>query len=148
MTRSIRIGEIGSYCENQVEQLLRATVLETDRRLKERSPVDTGRFRFSWQIGENTTGIYDAGPQQPSDPSSKTRTSPPASPAPPLARGVNYTPTFEKLGNVYSIHNSLPYAEPLAQGHSSQAPAGWLDLVAREMQSNVSKNWERIRRQG
>lgn len=145
---NLPIRDIGNYCERQVEQLLRATVLETDRRLKERSPVDTGRFRFSWQIGENTTGIYDAGPQQPSDPSSKTRTSPPSSPAPPLARGVNYTPTFEKLGNVYSVHNNLPYAESLAQGHSSQAPAGWVDLTAREMQRFVDTNWERIRRQG
>jgi len=145
---NLPIRDIGNYCERQVEQLLRATVLATDRKLKERSPVDTGRFRFSWQIGENTTGIYDAGPQQPSDPSSKTRTSPPSSPAPPLARGVNYTPTFEKLGNVYSVHNNLPYAESLAQGHSSQAPAGWVDLTAREMQRFVDTNWERIRRQG
>jgi hypothetical protein len=145
---NLPIRDIGNYCERQVEQLLRATVLATDRKLKERSPVDTGRFRFSWQIGQNTTGIYDAGPQQPSNPSSKTRTSPPSSPAPPLARGVNYTPTFEKLGNVYSVHNNLPYAESLAQGHSSQAPAGWVDLTAREMQRFVDTNWERIRRQG
>lgn len=145
---NLPIRDIGNYCERQVEQLLRATVLATDRKLKERSPVDTGRFRFSWQIGENTTGIYDAGPQQPSDPGSKTRTSPPANPAPPLARGVNYTPTFEKLGNVYNVHNNLPYAESLAQGHSSQAPAGWVDLTAREMQRFVDTNWERIRRQG
>ncbi len=145
---NLPIRDIGNYCERQVEQLLRATVLATDRKLKERSPVDTGRFRFSWQIGENTTGIYDAGPQQASDPNSKTRTSPPANPAPPLARGVNYTPTFEKLGNVYSVHNNLPYAESLAQGHSSQAPAGWVDLTAREMQRFVDTNWERIRRQG
>lgn len=145
---NLPIRDIGNYCERQVEQLLRATVLATDRKLKERSPVDTGRFRFSWQIGQNTTGIYDAGPQQPSNPNSKTRTSPPSSPAPPLARGVNYTPTFEKLGNVYSVHNNLPYAESLAQGHSSQAPAGWVDLTAREMQRFVDTNWERIRRQG
>ena len=123
-------------------------MLETDRRLKERSPVDTGRFRFSWQIGENTTGFYDAGPQQPSDPNSAQRVSPPPDPKGPLARGINYTPTYETLGNVYSIHNSLPYAERLAQGHSKQAPAGWIDLVAREMQTNIQTNWERIKRQG
>lgn len=145
---NLPIRDIGNYCERQVEQLLRATVLATDRKLKERSPVDTGRFRFSWQIGENATGSYDAGPQRPSDPSNRTRTTPPTDPAPPLARGVNYTPTFEKLGNVYSIHNNLPYAERLAQGHSSQAPAGWIDLTAREMQRFVDTNWERIRRQG
>jgi len=134
MTRSIRIGDIGSYCEQQVEQLLRATVLETDRRLKERSPVDTGRFRFSWQIGENSaSGI----PQPPGQYRGA---------APPLA--INYQAGQERLGNVYSVHNNLPYAEPLAQGHSQQAPAGWVDLVAREMQANVQRNWERIRARG
>ena len=145
---NLPIRDIGNYCEQQLEQLLRATVLQSDRLLKERSPVDTGRFRFSWQIGENITGSYDAGAQQPSDPTNRLRTAPPTDPAPPLARGINYTPTYETLGNVYSIHNSLPYAEPLAQGHSKQAPAGWVDLVAREMQANVQRRWERIKRQG
>ena len=135
MTRSIRIGDIGNYCEQQVEQLLRATVLETDRRLKERSPVDTGRFRFSWQIGENSAGGTPAPPGQYR-----------GNAAPPLA--INYQAGQERLGNVYSIHNNLPYAEPLAQGHSPQAPAGWVDLVAREMQANVQRNWERIRARG
>ena len=132
MTRSIRIGDIGNYCEQQVEQLLRATVLEADRRLKERSPVDTGRFRFSWQIGENSASGTPAPPGQYR-----------GNAAPPLA--INYQAGQERIGNVYSIHNNLPYAEPLAQGHSPQAPAGWVDLVGREMQSFVARNWERIR---
>jgi hypothetical protein len=135
MTRSIRIGDIGNYCEQQVEQLLRATVLEADRRLKERSPVDTGRFRFSWQIGENSDSGTPAPPGQYR-----------GNAAPPLA--INYQAGQERLGNVYSIHNNLPYAEPLAQGHSPQAPAGWVDLVGREMQSFVARNWERIRARG
>ena len=135
MTRSIRIGDIGNYCEQQVEQLLRATVLETDRRLKERSPVDTGRFRFSWQIGENSSSGTPAPPGQYR-----------GTAAPPLA--INYQAGQERLGNVYSVHNNLPYAEPLAQGHSQQAPAGWVDLVGREMQSFVASNWERIRARG
>ena len=132
MTRSIRIGDIGNYCEQQVEQLLRATVLEADRRLKERSPVDTGRLRMSWQIGENGASGTPAPPGQYR-----------GNAAPPLA--INYQAGQERLGNVYSIHNNLPYAEPLAQGHSPQAPAGWVDLVGREMQSFVASNWERIR---
>ena len=64
MARTIKLAQIGSYMKGQVEQLLRATVLQTDTLLKQNSPVDTGRFRASWQIGENATGNYDAGPQQ------------------------------------------------------------------------------------
>lgn len=145
MTRSIRIADIGSYCEQQVEQLLRATVLETDRRLKERSPVDSGRLRVSWQIGEN----------------SASGTPPPpgnygGAPTPPVA--INYQAGQERLGNVYSIHNNLPYAEPVVMG-TSLPPSwggvyrtrqgtipGFPDLVAREMQVFVDRNWERIKR--
>jgi len=132
---NLPIRDIGKYMGGQLEQLLRVTVLETDARLKLQSPVDTGRFRVSWQIGQNAAdstpapeGSYDAGITPP--------------------KGSNYQPGQEKLGNYYSVHNNLPYAEPLAQGHSPQAPAGWVDRTAREMQNFVNTNWERIRRQG
>ena len=147
MSRSITIGQIGAYAHEQTEKLLRQTVLTTDQMLKEASPVDTGRFRFSWQIGENTTGAYDAGPQQPSSPLSRERTSPPKDPMPLLARGMNYTPTYERLGNLYSVHNNLPYAEPLARGHSTQAPDGWIDNIANDIRTRVRDAAERINRE-
>jgi hypothetical protein len=132
---NLPIRDIGNYMGGQLEQLLRVTVLETDARLKLQSPVDTGRFRVSWQIGQNAAdstpapeGSYGAGITPP--------------------KGSNYQPGQEKLGNYYSVHNNLPYAEPLAQGHSPKAPAGWVDRTAREMQNFVNTNWERIRRQG
>jgi hypothetical protein len=34
MARTIRIGDIGDYANNQMEKLLRAAVLETDSLLK------------------------------------------------------------------------------------------------------------------
>jgi hypothetical protein len=132
---NLPIRDIGNYMGDQLEKLLRVTVLETDARLKQQSPVDTGRFRVSWQIGQNAAdgapaseGGYGAGITPP--------------------KGSNYQPGQEKLGNYYSVHNNLPYAEPLAQGSSKQAPAGWVDRTAREMQRFVDQNWERIRRQG
>ena len=118
MARRINLSQIGSYSQEKYEKLLRATVLETDSRLKQASPVDTGRFRMSWAISENGTPGYDAGP----DPGSTTITPP---------RRLDYQ--VERAGGVYHIHNNLPYAEPLANGHSPQAPAGWTDLIAREM---------------
>jgi hypothetical protein len=147
MTRSIRIGDIGNYCEQQVEQLLRATVLEADRRLKERSPVDTGRLRMSWQIGENSAGGTPAAPGNYRGMAS-----------PPVA--INYQAGQERLGNVYSIHNNLPYAEPVVMG--TGLPPSWggvyrtrqgtvpgfPDLVAREVQRFVRTGWEAIKRRG
>ena len=131
MTRRINLSQIGTYSTEKFEQLLRVTVFETDSRLKQDSPVDTGRFRLSWAISETGTPGYDAGPQ--AGPSAIT---------PP--RRLDYQ--VERLGGVYHIHNNLPYAEALANGHSPKAPAGWTDLIAREMTAWAKQEADRIGR--
>ena len=131
MTRRINLSQIGNYSTEKFEQLLRVTVFETDSRLKQGSPVDTGRFRLSWAISETGTPGYDAGPQ-----TGASGITPP--------RRLDYQ--VERAGGVYHIHNNLPYAEPLANGHSPQAPAGWTDLIAREMTAWVRQEANRIGR--
>jgi hypothetical protein len=131
MARTIRVGDIGDYCNQQMEKLLRAAVLETDSLLKQASPVDTGRFRASWQVGENAApgGIAPPGSY---------------SAAPPLSR-IGYQQ--ERIGNVYSVHNNLPYAEPLARGTSKQAPGGWVQGAAKDVQGRVRIAAARIGRE-
>ena len=131
MTRRINLSQIGTYSTEKFEQLLRVTVFETDSRLKQGSPVDTGRFRLSWAISETGTPGYDAGPQ-----AGGSGITPP--------RRLDYQ--IERAGGVYHIHNNLPYAEPLANGHSPQAPAGWTDLIAREMTAWARQESDRIGR--
>lgn len=130
MARPIKIEDMGRYVEQQMEKLLRAAVLETDSLLKQASPVDTGRFRASWQVGENAApggimppGSYDAAP---------------------IAR-IGYQK--EKPGNVYSVHNNLPYAEPLANGSSQQASPGWVQGIAKDVQTRVIAAAARIGRE-
>lgn len=132
MAGVIKFEDIGKYTEKQFEKLLRVAVLETDSRLKQESPVDTGRFRASWAIGQNSAPFRG----QPDGSYSQ---------APPLA--VNYQLGNEKPGNIYSIHNNLPYAEPLATGWSKQAPSGWVDNVAKNIQTWVNKQADRIGRE-
>ena len=137
MTRVIRVGDIGDYASQQMEKLLRASVLETDSLLKQASPVDTGRFRVSWQVGENAApgGIAPEGSY---------------SGIPPLSR-IGYSQ--EQVGNVYSVHNNLPYAEPLANGHSRQTAgaqggqAGWIQGIAKDVQGRVRIAADRIGRE-
>jgi hypothetical protein len=49
----------------------------------------------------------------------------------------------EKIGNVYSVHNNLPYAEALANGSSKQTAgaqggqAGWIQGAAKDVQGRV-----------
>jgi hypothetical protein len=121
MARNIKITEIGDYANNQMEKLLRAAVLETDSLLKQASPVDTGRFRASWQVGENSApgGIKASG----------SYTGIPA-----LDR-IGYSQ--ERIGNVYSVHNNLPYAESLANGSSKQADRGFIQGIAKDVQGRV-----------
>jgi hypothetical protein len=132
MAKTIDIGDIGEYAERQFNLLVKAAVLTADRRLKLASPVDTGRFRASWAIGENAApfkgqpeGEYEGN-------------------LPPNA--VNYQLGNEKIGNVYSIHNNLIYAEPLARGRSKQAPDGWVDSIAKDIQTYVNAEADRIGR--
>jgi hypothetical protein len=47
--RKITLVQIGSFAEDNVSKLVRAIALEAETQLKQQSPVDTGRFRSSWQ---------------------------------------------------------------------------------------------------
>ena len=114
--------------EKRMNALLSQAVLHTDTLLKQESPVDLGTFQNSWQIGENGTGEYNGG-------EGKTIQPP---------KGMNYQVGNEKIGNTYTIHNSLPYAEALAAGHSKQAPAGWIQQIAKDMQGWIQINAKRI----
>jgi hypothetical protein len=145
MARVIRIGDIGDYANSQMEKLLKSAVLDTDTLLKSASPVDTGRFRASWQVGENGAGAYDAGPQQAATGAFKDQTEPPGKPTPPALRRMNYSK--ERPGNIYSVHNNLPYAEPLANGSSKQASPGWVQGIAKDVQGRVIAAAARIGRE-
>ena len=137
MARTIRVGDIGDYCNQQMEKLLRAAVLDTDSLLKAASPVDTGRFRASWQVGENSA----SGGRKPDGNYSKSeideRTAQGIIPIDRVGYGE------EKIGNVYSVHNNLPYAEPLANGSSKQTEGaqggrdGWVQGAAKDVQGRV-----------
>jgi hypothetical protein len=137
MARTIRVGDIGDYASQQMEKLLRSAVLETELLLKMASPVDTGRFRASWATGENTAGSYDGGEQQPATGQYRDATKPPKDPSLERRITIGYQAGQERIGNVYSVHNNLPYAESLANGSSKQAPAGWVQGVAKDVQGRV-----------
>jgi len=147
------LDEIGPALEEFGRDLLSAAILETDGRIKEASPVDTGRFRNSWMIGENSNS------GQPAPPGNYGANMPP-----PVT--INYQLGNEQLGNEYSIHNNLEYAEPVAYG--TNLPPSWggeykvgnlsldpprnrgvvpgfPDLIAKEMQGFVDQKFREFR---
>jgi hypothetical protein len=138
MARRISLAQFGDYSKDKYERLLREVVFQTDVLLKQGSPVDTGRLRLAWSISEQGTPGYDPGPQ-----SSVPAIVPP--------RRLDYQ--VERAGNVYHIHNSLPYAEPVIYGSylppswngrwrskNNQIEKGYPDVIVREM-----ANWARQR---
>ena len=111
--KKIKINDIGRFTEEQFEKVIRFAVLELDARLKEGSPVDTGRFRGSWQISQNSKSAPVLfGPFQNTE-------ALPRSALPPIR--TNYVK--EKTGNTYTILNNLPYAEAVTYG--TNLPPSW-----------------------
>jgi hypothetical protein len=143
MARQIQVGDIGDYCNQQMEKLLRAAVLETDSLLKQASPVDTGRFRASWQVGENAApgGIAPEGQFDTKKTFKTSKRGRTTQEVLPIQR-LGYQQ--EKVGNIYSVHNNLPYAEPLASGSSKQADPGWVQGIAKDVQTRVQAAAARI----
>lgn len=144
MVKQIKLSQIGDYSKDQYEKLLRITVLEADKRLKEASPTDSGRLKASWQIGQNTA----SGGNKPEGKYPNV--------ALPPSR-LNYT--RETVGNVYSVHNNVPYAEPVLMGDNlprswqgrwrskgNQIQKGYPLVIAQDLKNFVRTNAARIGR--
>ena len=128
MSVEIPINGIGDFLESEVDKLLRVVVFEVDAAVKENTPVDTGRMAASWMIVENEAN------GEPKGLGKYTSAGP--------AKGSNYQPGQEKVGNVYSIHNNLPYAEVICYtDHSKKVDPGWFELIAKNASKRVEDIW-------
>jgi hypothetical protein len=128
MSVEIPIAGIGDFLESEVDKLLRVVVFEVDAAVKENTPVDTGRMAASWMIGENEANGEPKGPGKYTSAGDAT--------------GSNYKPGQEKVGNVYSIHNNLPYAEVICYtDHSKKVDPGWFELIAKNTSKRIEDIW-------
>tara|TARA_R110002072_G_scaffold117219_1_gene248086 strand:+ start:208 stop:636 length:429 start_codon:yes stop_codon:yes gene_type:complete len=131
MARSIKITEVGQHVKGKYEKLITAAVAETYKSLVQKSPVASGRFRTSWAVGENDASFSGEPAGQSSYPA----------PNPNQPRKIGYQK--ERIGNVYSVYNNLPYAErletaSLGKGSSTQTNGpGWVRATAKRVQSII-----------
>jgi len=131
MAVNIKITEIGKHAKGNYEKLLAALVAETYKSLAQKSPVDTGRFKASWAVGENDASFPGEAAGQSSYPA----------PNPNQPRKIGYQK--ERIGKVYSVYNNLPYAEKLetaslGKGSSKQTNGpGWVRATAKRVQSII-----------
>ena len=158
MTRNVPPEKIGAYMEERLNVLLHTCVLESDARLKLATPVDVGRMRNAWTIGQNSppnfTPLGETNDKQPAkvyaDPTSvavRMNRTP--------QRYSNYASGQEKVGNQYFISNNVTYAEPIAYGtglprswggkyRSIQTTPGYPDLIAKTMERWLEREWKRM----
>lgn len=123
--KKIQIKDIGGFFKEEHEDLLRLAVFTLDSRIKQVSPVDTGRFRMNWQLAENKRNApIQGGPFNPN----KSAIIPPFK--------LNYQK--EKAGNTYSLINPLPYAEAVCFG--TNTPPSWGN-VFRSKDANRKAGW-------
>ena len=102
MAQRIKLENVGKFVEGEYNKLIKAAVAETYGSLVQKSPVDTGRFKASWAVGQNNATF-------PGEPAGKSSYQ---TPNPEQPRKIGYDK--EKAGNTYIVYNNLPYADKLA----------------------------------
>lgn len=128
---AIDMAAFGARSKTQMRNVVRWVSLEMLRRIVMRSPVDTGRFRANWQVDLNTppeevTVDVDVDGQI------------------TVMAGELKLAGYELGGTVFIVNN-LPYAIPLEEGHSKQAPAGMVGVTLTEFPGVVETSASAVR---
>jgi hypothetical protein len=121
---AVRIRTLGENVQNNATALVRKVALSVDATVVSATPVDTGRARSNWQveIGRPARGVIDA-----HVPGSEGSTSGPNTQI-ALALGAAAISTYQS-GETIHLTNNLPYIGALNDGHSAQAPAGFVQTA-------------------
>ena len=114
MAVDFNAGDTIRDLERGIVRDTRRGLLACLRILVDASPVDTGHFRRNWQVG---IGI---------DPTAEIEGGEGSGGAEVISAG-GVIIRQAKFGQLAFIVNNVPYANRLAEGHSAQAPAGWVD---------------------
>lgn len=116
--------QIESAYKKKVEGLLRQVTVKTaadiQSDLDAQTPVDTGRARSNWLPSIGT----------------------PRSDTTENLSGSTEIASNYKLGQKIFITNNLPYIKRLNEGHSTQAPSGYVELT---VQKRVNRLKEAVR---
>lgn len=114
------------------QKVVKKVAFQLFRRIIEKTPVDTGRARASWNIsvGRINPSVAPEG-QHPKSASAL------ATKANAVLAGYG---ADGRLPAVW-ISNNLPYIGELENGHSQQAPAGMLKLSIMEEEAAFNQAW-------
>lgn len=118
------LKKFADLLDTSVKAVVEKVTLDMWAELVRKTPVDTGRARASWFVTEDTPSTEVA-----ADPGKGGELGEPI--APVLVLSANYPVTW--------ITNNLPYILPLNNGHSAQAPAGFVQGVVLHAEEYVRR---------
>ena len=95
--------------------------MELLKKLIDKSPVDTGRFRGAWVVGRNTPDRSEPDSPDPTGTSTEMK-------------GINDINSIRE-GDIVYLSNNLDYALMLEYGWSKQAPAGMVAISLNEIEA-------------
>lgn len=117
-----RMNQLGLTVETNTSKIAKRTALAVDQTVVIATPVDTGRARANWQVqaGTATDHIIDA-----YVPGKGANTG--AENAQAAMEQGKIAISAARPGQEIHITNNLPYIGALNDGHSAQAPAGFVE---------------------
>lgn len=124
-----RIDRIAVRVEGNVERAVKDCAGAVLRSVVENTPIDTGMARSNWtpELDRAFEGLFPA--RVPGEMGSTATENATAT----IEAG---TPTIEafEIGKNESVHitNNAPHIQPLNDGHSKQAPAGFVQIAVME----------------
>ena len=107
--------------KERVRQVIGAAILDLDADLRRQTPVDTGYAVNSWQAQANGSPAAREGFEGPS-------------------AGTDPAVIFGGVGGVVSLVNTAVYINKLNEGHSPQAPAGFVEAAANRLNDHVQRH--------
>ncbi len=122
----------GSAAARNAGQLVQKAALAADQAVVLATPVDTGRARLNWLVGIGTPrrdviGDVPRGPGSTAA-TAQLRGSQGAGAASESLSAAQAALIGYRDGDIW-LSNNLPYIVPLNDGHSRQAPAGFIQLA-------------------
>ena len=114
-----RIRELGRRVETGSDELVIKTALAVSQTVTLATPVDTGRARGNWQAEVGTPATEEVDRE---DESGRAT----------IEINAQVIQTYEGTAQAVYLSNNLPYIGRLNEGHSAQAPAGFVEQAVAE----------------
>lgn len=122
-----RLDKMAEVPADIVGSLQRAGTMSLLTNVAQMTPVDAGRARGAWEVSQDEPPAA-LPPMPPSYPGGSAEARGQAAFADAVSRGAERAEAIRPFSRTY-VSNRLPYIVPLNNGHSKQAPAGFVRMA-------------------